>query len=204
MTFIRTYSGKDFDIYNFTEESFDIESISHGLSQTCRFSGQCKKFYSVAEHSCRIAIHTYDLTLERFPDIPRKQILVKMLWGLLHDASEAYLPDMPSPFKRLPELEGFRKLEDNIMLGVANRFGLPQDIPEIVKECDTRIISNERKHLMDTRLDTWKDDVEPLPESNNMPQYGMAPQDAREWFMDIYETITSELYSCGSCQHKCE
>lgn len=189
MSYIRTYSGKNFDILNITTDSIDIESVAQGLSQTCRFSGQCKKFYSVAEHSCRIAVHVYDLLQNT--GVSRKDALTQMFWGLLHDASEAYLPDMPSPFKVLPELEGFRKLEDNIMDVVAVKFGLPSKIPDIVKECDKRIITNERTCLMDMTLD-WG--INPLPlDDRNMPEYGMNPAEAKEWFLEIYENIVTEL-----------
>lgn len=200
MSYIRTYSGKNFDILNITEDSIDIESIAHGLSQTCRFSGQCKVFYSVAEHSCRIAMHTFDML--DGTGLSRKEILTQMLWGLLHDASEAYLPDMPSPFKVLPELEGFRKLEDNIMAMVATKFNLPPTMPDIVKECDKRIITNERTQLMDMTLD-WNTNPEALNDEDMCP-YGLNPIEAAEWFLEIYSQITDELNSCGSCPNKCQ
>ena len=43
------------------------------------------------------------------------------LAGLLHDASEAYIGDMPSPFKKL--MPDYKKLEDNLMKVIAQKFG---------------------------------------------------------------------------------
>lgn len=190
MSYIRTISGKNFDIYQLTPDSFDIESISHGLSNTCRFSGQCKRFYSVAEHSCRISIHVYDI-LTQEGQLNKKEILKASLWGLLHDASEAFLPDMPSPFKKLPELTGFRQLEDKIMAMVAQKFNLPLDMPDIVKQCDSRIIVNESSSLM---VGQWPEQDEPLND-DNMPEYGLPPTQAKEWFLEIYEHLTKQLDS---------
>ena len=68
-----------------------------------------REFYSVAQHSVIVS--------ERVPP-------EHALWGLLHDASEAYLCDVARPVKRLPELAGYRDAEAAIMRAVSDRFGL--------------------------------------------------------------------------------
>jgi 5'-deoxynucleotidase YfbR-like HD superfamily hydrolase len=104
MGYITTFTGIDFNPLKFTEDDFDIEDIAHALSMNCRWSGHCSAFYSVAQHSVYVA---------RF--MQRNQML-----GLLHDGSEAYGSDMPTPFKNI--LPDFRKLEDNIQAKIYKKF----------------------------------------------------------------------------------
>lgn len=85
MTTITTFTGIEFAPLSPRLEDIDIRDIAHGLSNLCRFSGQCRKFYSVAEHSVFVSLLT-----------PPKYAL----GALLHDASEAYgLNDVAGPIK---------------------------------------------------------------------------------------------------------
>jgi 5'-deoxynucleotidase YfbR-like HD superfamily hydrolase len=102
-------------------------------------------FYSVAEHSVRCS-----------------QIVPEScaLWALLHDASEAYIGDMSTQTKNLPELEGYRKLETSIMRAVAEKFGLPwhgveAGYPPIVKWADAVLLATEARDLMSPMLEGW-------------------------------------------------
>jgi len=44
-------SGKLFDFLDPHGSDFDIDDVAHGLAHVCRYAGQCRAFYSVAEHS---------------------------------------------------------------------------------------------------------------------------------------------------------
>lgn len=105
------------------EEIF-LGDIAHALSQQCRFTGHTSAFYSVAQHSVMVS-----RGLE--PCDPKLA-----LWGLLHDASEAYLADIPAPIKRHRLMEGYRDLEDRVMKAVCERFGLPAEQPHVVHTVD--------------------------------------------------------------------
>src|SRR5665647_1805094 len=98
-----------------------VEDIAHALAHQCRFGGHASKFYSVAEHS----VHVSELCPVQ-----------DALWGLLHDASEAYLIDLPRPLKLLPEFAPYREAERQLQRAVAARFGLPEDQPASVTEAD--------------------------------------------------------------------
>jgi len=69
----------------------DIHDVAWHLAQINRFTGACKRPYSVAEHSLLCA----DLA-KRDDNGPAVQLLC-----LLHDAHEAYTGDMSSPMKNV-------------------------------------------------------------------------------------------------------
>lgn len=88
MTWMETYQGHHFSIIE-DNPPFDVLDIAHGLSLACRWGGQCARFYSVAEHSIMVS---RIMELEEFGD---------PMVGLWHDGTEAYMSDVPSPFKQL-------------------------------------------------------------------------------------------------------
>lgn len=82
MTCITTYSGLTFDYLKPVASSICDKDIIQGLSNDCRFAGQLPVFYSVAQHCWLMS----QIVPEEFA-----------LEALLHDASEAYCRDIPSP-----------------------------------------------------------------------------------------------------------
>lgn len=89
MTVIRTYSGQQVDIEKPAEESILPEDIAHALSFLCRGSGQTRVFFSVAAHCVLCAREA----------LARGYGREIALMCLLHDASEAYMADLPRPIK---------------------------------------------------------------------------------------------------------
>jgi len=81
---VNTYTGKHFHYLDPQPEEIDIIDIAHSLSLTCRYGGHCKQFYSVGDHSIRVA--------EIVPDELK-------LRALLHDAAEAYLTGLTPAHK---------------------------------------------------------------------------------------------------------
>jgi hypothetical protein len=83
------------------------------------------------------------------------------LAALLHDATEAYVCDVPRPLKAY--LDAYRAIEDHVWAAIAIRFGLALELPAEVKQADTRILLNERAALM-SRAERWPidDTHEPL------------------------------------------
>ena len=82
--YIETISGRKIDFYNPDPDQIVIEDIVHALRNTCRFGGFINTFYSVMQHSDNVALLV--------PDKFKYQ-------AILHDAAEAYIGDMPTPFK---------------------------------------------------------------------------------------------------------
>jgi len=104
--YIRTYTGRKFWPLNPQPEDIDIDDIAHALSLVARFTGHTYCFYSVAEHSLYVSTLAVRLAMTAVRDWPASMRVPYAreiaLWGLMHDASEAYLCDMPSPIKRTP------------------------------------------------------------------------------------------------------
>ncbi len=134
---ILTYTGKWFDILKPDPSLIDLLDIAGALSKLCRFGGHCRKFYSVAEHS----IWAAELMRQRIGTDP---VLIR--WALLHDASEAYVVDIPRPAKA--QLADYIKIEDAIQRTVAKRFYLPWPIPQEVHEVDRDLLSLELRAYM--------------------------------------------------------
>jgi uncharacterized protein len=141
---IQTWSGRRVNPLAAAPADLDIGDIATSLANQCRFGGHCQEFYSVAQHSCLAA----DLVLEREPNP------TSGLWALLHDASEAYLGDLPHPLKHGSELGRlYREAEDELQKTVCERFGLPPEPPASMREIDRALLAAERRVLM---VDAWE------------------------------------------------
>lgn len=129
---LQTFSGRQFWPLDPDPAHVAIEDIAHALSMQCRYAGHCLRFYSVAEHSVHLARHfSYDAGLA--------------MWALLHDASEAYLVDVPRPVK--PFLPGYKDAERAVQAAVCDAFGLPHEMPAVVHAADSAIIGDERANM---------------------------------------------------------
>lgn len=155
MPIIETRSGIGFSPLAPVVPHIRIDDIAHALSNQCRFSGHTRAFYSVAEHSARVA-----QLLKSWGCDSHVQ-----LWGLLHDASEAYLVDIPAPLKCQPEFSAYRDAEARLMQAVCTRFGLPAREPPEVRRADAVLLATEARDLMPFTPAYWSKLAErPLPE----------------------------------------
>jgi uncharacterized protein len=168
---IQTYSGKRFTPTNPDPKAIVIEDIAHSLSMQCRFSGHVKRFYSVAQHSVLVS---YICNQE------------DALWGLLHDASEAYLVDVPSPLKRSGQFGAYIVFETQMQLAVCKRFNLPILEPASVKKADTLLLATEARDLMSPLRVDWVPPCAPLP----FVIEPLGPQEAKNLFMKRYYELT--------------
>ena len=161
---ILTASGRHVELMNPDPEEIDIVDIAVGLSRECRFTGQCRGFYSVAQHS----VLTSRIVSEEFA-----------LEALLHDATEAFIKDLPSPLKGLlPEYSRIEKVLDRV---IRLRFGLPEDPSPEIHRADRILLATEKRDLM--AHDSWAwpilEGVEPLSE----PIVPWSPEVSMERFL---------------------
>lgn len=163
MSIITTASGRAFNVLHPTPDQIHIEDIAHHLSHLCRFTGATGTLYTVAEHSVRVS-----------NSVP----LEDALWGLLHDAAEAYVGDLNKPTKELPELAGYRQIITRIEHAVCRRWGLPLAMPESVRRKDAEWGEVERRCLVLREGGGWQ------------PQYCWTPLVARQrFFQRFYELV---------------
>jgi 5'-deoxynucleotidase YfbR-like HD superfamily hydrolase len=191
-TFIRTYTGWRFWPLDPKAEEVDIEDIAHALSLVCRFTGHTYCFYSVADHSLRVSKLAEQLMMADHGPLPLRVKAARemALWGLLHDASEAYLCDVPSPLKRAPGFgQLYKDFECNLMEVIKERFNLSPHEPEIVKDADRILLNTEMRDLMDVPTEDaeqWQCGSAQLPETI----YPLDPQRAEMEFIRRFEALT--------------
>jgi hypothetical protein len=143
---IRTISGMKFYLAGAPADPSGIclKDICHALSHIGRFTGQTKRFYSVAEHSLLVFNIVSKYT-------SRPEILLQ---ALLHDASEAYLADISSPFKGA--LTNYRKLEERVWCRIAFKYGLNPIMHPMIKEADWVALFAEALVLQpNSEVHTW-------------------------------------------------
>ncbi len=180
MSWMHTFTGKKFHVLTPKDTTFDIEDIAHALANICRFGGHTRHFYSVAEHSMMVA----DI-VKSLGGSPLEQ-----LWGLMHDATEAYMGDIPTPLKAT--LEGFSARENALMLLIGNKFlpehGEPSILPAIVKSADRIALVTEARQLMRGTGD-WGPEYDTVPSHPvNIEPYGL-PGAASVAFLKKYKAL---------------
>jgi hypothetical protein len=173
--YIGTYTNKKYHFLNPSVSEVCIEDISQALSMNCRYSGHVKSFYSVAEHSCII----FDLALKETGD------LIEAYSGLMHDASEAYLTDVPRPIK--PHLEGYSDIEQKAEKIIQDAFNFTP-MSNYIKYVDTHICGIEAKQLFQV-TPSWADDFDHI----DIQVKGWMPDQAKREFMDRFIMVNTAL-----------
>lgn len=143
-SWIQTYTGKKFHLTNPQPDDIDIYDIAHHLSQLCRFVGASSRFYSVAQHSILLSHRV----LEEYA-----------LWGLLHDAAEAYLGDVVTQMKRRMYI--YKEMEQKVLRTIAEHFNLEWPMPRTIKEADLRMLVTEKRDVMRATDLDWELEAKP-------------------------------------------
>ncbi len=144
---IETASGKRFELSN---PVYDINDIAYSLSNICRFTGHCKRFYSVAEHSMLVA-----RIMQYFE-------MGDPLEGLLHDSVESVIGDLNSPIKSL--LTDYKELESYLDVAMRSQFNLPLRMAQPCKTADLVALCIEAKALVMSGGQNWPCFADPIKE----------------------------------------
>jgi len=162
---IRTFTGIYINVFDPKPEDICIEDIAHALSNQCRFGGHLPDYYSVAQHSilcCKMTDDEYKLQ------------------ALLHDASEAYLLDIPRPIKQ--GLSNYKEIENKLMRVIADKFGFTHPLDEVIKDIDEWALVVEWKYLMIKQFE-----INRLPLLKEIVDI----KDVKEEFIKTYNILTS-------------
>ena len=156
---IRTFHGNYINPCDPDPEMISIGDIAHALSMQPRFGGHLPIFYSVAQHCVLAAEYVSD---------------EYKLAALLHDASEAYLIDVPRPVKR--QLANYKEVEDKLMTVIAAKFGFQWPLHDYVKRADEQMLRREWECLM-LQGDVWE------------PIEVWEQEQAKGRFLDLYHSL---------------
>ncbi|WP_353647015.1 hypothetical protein [Mesorhizobium sp. WSM2240] len=165
------HSGAWLDLRSPATSKFTIEDIAQGLANLCRYAGQCRGFYSVAEHSILVSEMVQEHALE----------------ALLHDAAEAFLGDITRPLKQM--LPDYRRIEREVQDAILKRFDLPVEPIPAVKRADLRVLAAEQSQIMPAGTDAWAraEGIEPAP---IVVRY-LAPEAAKEEFLVRFDRLSA-------------
>ena len=111
------------DLYSLEARDINIFAAFEALSKTNRYNGNTANFYSVAEHSVRVADWTVRLIAAEQPHLRKETKLQCERWALLHDVSEAYTGDVVAPLRRLTH--ELNELERDIQNLIRERARIP-------------------------------------------------------------------------------
>ena len=207
---IRTVSAKKFYPMAPHLNQYDIADIAHAIAHNNRYNGHMDHAYSVGQHSVLVSeqvlkmfdgdeddddddgaashwVHDYG------SDEWMAERAIVGLQALLHDATEAYMPDMPSPIKLC--LPDFMEMEEKIKNSIMDSFDLPQEFHPLIEEVDKGIRGSEIKWLF-TNLkgdDVWAEDIYHIEITPWPVAY------TKQRFLDMFNLLESERYGFWKC-----
>lgn len=165
-----TYSGRTVDLEKPDFSRFDIEDIARPLAYQCRFVGNTRVFFSVAQH-CIVASdlappgYAYD--------------------ALLHDCEEAFTGDWPTPWKVRIGRDRLKQAIEPLKRSLAVRFGFRHPEPAAVKLADQRALATELRDLCAPHRVNWRDLPPPAP----APIVPLGPEEAMAAFIERYSAL---------------
>jgi len=145
---METFTGRMVNPMKLKEGDICIEDIAHSLSLICRYNGHCRVFYSVADHSIRVARMLEGSGWE--------------LGALMHDSAEAYLGDFIRPLKyNLPDV---LEAEDEALRVIFSKYGIDLNLraTQSIKDMDNILIATEARDLMSSGGKEWDNLPKPL------------------------------------------
>ncbi len=142
--YITTYTGEHFIPTIPEADKIHIDDIAHALSLICRGNGHVKSFFSVGQHCINCA-------LEAAARGYSKRVILACL---LHDASEAYMSDVPKPFKKY--LTEYNIIEDTLLDVIYEKYlgtTLSLDEQMLVKQIDNAFLYYDLFNLLNEKMD---------------------------------------------------
>ena len=188
-TLAETFTGKIIDVTDIKESDIDWADIAHSLALTCRFSGHCRHFYSVAAHS----LHCYREALRQGHEYKTA------VAALLHDAAEAYWHDLGSPHKAAKGLSTYNRYLDKTQRVIyrAARLRVTKADLDIVKSIDVAVLKAEAAKLMTSGGKWWFDPNDNIAAANIPPAQWLGWIDPKKAEHDFLAAVRQWLEQDG-------
>lgn len=158
MTWLLTATGAVVDLRFIAADSISLLDIAHHLAQLNRYTGACRRPYSVAEHSLLVV----ELLESRGYTSP-----ALLQAALMHDAHEAYTSDVSSPMKQVLG-DAWHAVDQRAQHAVLARFrclAASAAHADLIKWADLTALSTERLFLLPDAGPRW-------PASDSHPAVG--------------------------------
>lgn len=184
---IQTFTGKAFTPLVPRHEDVDVRDIAHALALKCRYTGHCRVFYSVAEHSV--------VGARLFLKMNRRDLALAFLF---HDAAEAYLPDIAAPVKPFFRVDygmdgqlTFDQLEGKVQMAIARALltgrGSARFDDPAIKELDVGMLLAEAKELMGPHPYPWN--ISGDASHISQREWGWTSAHAEEEFLNLWTEL---------------
>lgn len=198
-----THMNKQFYPLDPRPEDVDVRDIFWALSHQCRFGGHTSEFYSVLEHSILVG------GLAALPEVnghvtdPAVTMMLYFL-GLFHDATEAYLVDLPRPVKlSMPQ---YKEAENRLAGVIGESLGLGKnlmDLPPAVKLADNLALAIEARHFCGNPQNWHLPDLKPYPAASVCrPLVQGSPRYARNLAYRRYRLLVKDIFGDGEHTNK--
>lgn len=183
---VYTAAGLCFDFDNPQPEMIERRALAWQLSGEGRWANNTHWPLSVAQHSLCVAAA-----------IPNP---AWRIYGLLHDAAEAFTRDLPTPFKLWLAARGADvvALEGRILhQAVLPHFGLAgpsHEIAEAVDHADARALATEYRDAVKGKGPEWVPKGAPLP---GKPLKFRKRDDVEQEFLDALDCMIRDAHRAG-------
>jgi hypothetical protein len=215
--FLLTVTGHKFPLINPQAIDVRLADISHALGLMVRFNGHTKCLYTVAEHCVLVAMILRD----------QGHDAEFQMAGLLHDAAEAYIGDVPTPVKWAMDTIAltpgtgtwsFREVESRVNRAIGEKFKINPDAfhSKSMKLADQIALSTEARDLLPGGIQ-WPDEL-PKPHEYTVEscmKYMQIIHSGRSWLghdddwkeemlapADLYKrvwaSLTAERLACAT------
>jgi len=178
---IKTYSGNFIDLLSLDVAKLTRQDIAQGCAQTCRYGGQCNRFYSTAEHSClvvRLAKHAKE-----------PKLVQQLSFG--HDWSEGIgMGDMVRPLKQV--IAHYRDIEDVNLARLLKGFHIKETAKlwKSVKVYDNAAYLLERQLLFNDITPKDRREAAALFKQVANWRFALPPKAAKELFLRTWDDLS--------------
>lgn len=225
-----TVSGRYVDVVTPDPETIDIRDIAWAICRQARFAGHTisEEVYGVGQHSSFVEALLFKAINKEYAGVPKlSDSLDKWLFdrgygtqyssavrlelrnnprlqmgALIHDGTEAYLVDLPSPVKRHPALRTpYKELEAGVQQAIDTAFKLREltDLEHAaITWADLMALQIEAAMLMPSRGRGWNGDL-PVFEISFMSVFDgpmhwrRAYDEFMKRFLELQKALENEL-----------